>query len=191
MIPYSEAPSIDEVIRAFLWAMIGLAHYSDKLPNLNRPLRDDEAAWRAYGEILFWLHKPSITENNMREKCAPCWEHLECLYIRAALDPLFLIEKSIRWGAEHNKVRIKDPLIIFPSEVKAILAECVKIMPELTSLFKFISWRRQEHNKFIIETLGKIGDETTIPLLEPILESAELGADAARAIRKIRERKVT
>ena len=191
MIPYSEAPSIDEVISAFLSAIIGLAHYRDKLPYLNRPLRDDEAAWRAYGEILFWLHKPSITESNMREKCAPCWERLESLYIRAALDPLFLIEKTISWGAQYNKVRVKDPLIIFPSEVKAILEECVKIMPELTSLFKFISWRRQEHNKFIIETLGKMGDETTIPLLEPILESAELGAEAAKAIRKIRERKVT
>lgn len=191
IIPYSEGPSIDEAIRAFLWATIGLAHYSDKLPCLNRPLRDDEAAWRAYGEIIFWLHKPSITESSMREKCAPCWERLESLYIRAALDPLFLIEKSMKWGAEYNKVTIKDPLIVFSSEVKGILAECVKIMPELTSLFKFINWRRQENNKFIIETLGKIGDETTIPLLEPILESDELGADAARTIRKIRERKGT
>jgi energy-coupling factor transporter ATP-binding protein EcfA2 len=190
IIPYSEVPSIDEAIRAFLWAIIGLAYHSDKLPHLNRPLRDDEAAWRAYGEILFWLHKPSITESDMREKCAPCWERLESLYIRAALDPLFLIEKSIRWGAEHNKVRIKDPIIIFPSEVKAILTECVKIMPELTSLFKFVSWRRQERNKFIVEMLGKIGDETTIPFLEPILESAELGAEAARAIHDIRGRKI-
>ncbi len=191
IIPYSENPSIDDAVRAFLWATIGLAHYSDKLAHLNRPLKDDEAAWRAYGEILFWLHKPSITESEMREKCAPCWERLESLYIRAALDPLFLIEKSIRWGAEYNKLRIKNPIILFPSEVKAILVECVKIMPELTSLFnKVINWNREERNKFIIEMLGKIGDEIIIPVLEPILESAELGAEAARAIRKIRERKV-
>jgi hypothetical protein len=154
-------------------------------------LRDDEAAWQAYQEILFWLHKPSINEDTMRKNCAPCWERLQSLYIRAALDPLFLIEKSIRWGTDHNKVRIKDPIIIFPSEVKVILEECIKIMSELTSLFKFISWRRQEYNRFVIETLGKIGDETTIPLLEPILESAELGAEVSKAIRNIRARKIT
>jgi hypothetical protein len=189
-IPNPESHSIQDAVDTFLWAIVGLARYTDLPRVTNRPLRDDEAVWQSFGEILFWLHKPAVPENVMKKNCSPCWERLLSGYIHAAIDPLMLIVRQIGYAAGIDKGFLKDIVNAFPLEIRTILEKGLKIRSNLTSLFRNNPWTKQEHGKFIIEMLSRIGNETTVPLLEPLLDLPEIGAAVASAIRSIRSRKV-
>ncbi|MFX0199614.1 MAG: NERD domain-containing protein [Candidatus Hodarchaeota archaeon] len=187
-VPDPESVSVQGTVKAFILALVGLARHTEAPPRLRRPLRDDEAAWQAYGEILFWLHKPSITEDTMRKNCAAFWQRLLRGFIHAAVDPLMHIGEQTRGWRGTDQEWLRDPILTFPTEVRAVLEGGLKAKEKLTSLFTRYTWLEKKRDKFIIEMLGEVGDETTITLLEPLLESPELGILAVNAIRSIRTR---
>lgn len=187
-IPDSQPGSIQDAVESFLLGIVGLARYVDYPPLLQRPQRDDEAAWQAYREILFWLHNPLIEEETRRRNCAPCWRRLLRVFSRAAIDPLMRIQEAIRSGLSARLGVYKDPVTFFPSEVRVVLEAGLKARSELTTLFGDHDWFKKDHGKFMVEMLEEVGDETSIPLLEELLESPDLAQTAARAIRAIRER---
>jgi len=188
VIPKAESHSIHDAVSAFVWGIVGLSRYVDEPPSLNRPMKNDEAAWQTYREILFWLYKPLITERAVQERCSPCWQRLQSIYSTAAVDPLFHINKGIESGNQVTKAKLINPIDAFPKDVKIILEQGVKRLSELSSLFTSGIYARIERDKFIVDTLSKVGDESTVPILEEVIDSPELGTDAAKAIRRIRTR---
>jgi hypothetical protein len=62
----------------------------------------------------------------------------------------------------------------------------LKNRTSLTSIFRWGGNRDEALIKFIIDALGRIGDDSTIPLLSEVSDDPRLGADSIAAIRKIR-----
>lgn len=187
LIPVSEATiCIQFSVESYILSVIGLARHNKTPLRLQRPLREDEEAWQIYGEILFWLHKPSINNEVLREKCASCWQILlgRCRF--AAVDPLMRIEETISNFAGKIPGGFKQLHVEFKSEVKVILETVLREKSKLSSLFKDGEWRGAERQRFIITMLEKVGDLNSIPILEHLLESPEVGAIAADAIRIIK-----
>jgi len=189
-LPNSESFYTQGSVESFLLGIVGIARYAESPPLLNRPLRDDEAAWQAYREILFWLHKPSLEETSVRENCAPCWHRLMQRFIRSAIDPLMRIVQAIGEGLSTRLEFYKDPVQFFPLEVKYVVEEGLTIRSELTSLFGKEDIFRKDHGRFLVGILEQLGDETSIMALEKLLDDSQLGTPAARAIRVIRARMV-
>ncbi len=189
-IPGSEYANVQDSIKSFLLAIIGLGRYTEEPPRLMRPMRDDEAAWQFYREILFWLHKPSVGEETIRSKCSSCWHNLLNRYSHAAVDPLMRIQEEIRGGMSARLGFYKDLITFFGSEVRSILESGIKIESELTCIFGDHQYFKEKHARFMIETLEEIGDESSIPLLEKLIERSDIGQAAINAIRSIRARTV-
>jgi DNA replication protein DnaC len=190
-IPDHKPFMIHDAIESFLLGIVGLARYTDNPPLLKRPQRDDEAAWQCYREILFWLHKPSIEDQTVRKNCAPCWQRLLGRFSCAAIDPLMRIQGAIRSGISARLGFYKDPASFSPSEVKDILEAGLEARSELTSLFGDHDYFKKDHGNFMVKMLEEVGNETSISLLENLIESADLGQIAAKAIRTIRARVVS
>ena len=175
-------------IESFLLGIVGLARYTDNPPLLKRPQRDDEAAWQCYREILFWLHKPSIEDQTVRKNCAPCWQRLFGRCSHAAIDPLMRIQGGILDGFSTRLGFYKDPATFFPSEVKDVLEAGLKAKSELTSIFGDHAYFKKDHVNFMVKVLEEVGNKTSIPLLEELIESADFGQMAAKAVKTIRAR---
>lgn len=182
---------IQDAIESFLLGIVGLARYTENPPLLKRPQRDDEAAWQCYREILFWLHKPSIEEQAVRKNCAPCWQRLLGRFSHAAIDPLMRIQSGILDGFSARLGFYKDPATFFPSEVKDILEAGLETKSELTSLLGDHIYFKKDHGNFMVQMLEEVGNETSIPLLEKLIESTDIGQIAVKAIRAIRARMVS
>lgn len=190
-IPDHKPFMIQDAIEAFLLGIVGLARHTDNPPLLKRPQRDDEAAWQCYREMLFWLHKPSIEEQTVRKNCAPCWQRLLGRFSHAAIDPLMRIQGGILDGFSARLGYYKDPATFFPSEVKDILEAGLEAKSELTSLFGDHIYFKKDHGNFMVQMLEEVGNETSIPLLEKLMESTDIGQIAVKAIRAIRARIVS
>jgi hypothetical protein len=74
-----------------------------------------------------------------------------------------------------------------PQEAKPLLEASLQNRNSLSSVFKWGGRNDEALMKFVIESLGRIGDKNTIRLLQNVTDDPKFGAHAIGAIRKIRE----
>jgi len=180
----------DDLAGAFLLSHIGMAQTAESLPAFDLSPDQNEESWRTWGEILFWLHRPGVSTASAREACAPCWRKLQGPLLLASIDPLFEMERYARFHSLRGGI-YNTAETTFPHELKTLHEKALPKNSELTSILGFPSHWRDDRAIFMIEELGRLGDEDSILVIEPHVESATLGRSAVNAIRCIRERLIS
>jgi hypothetical protein len=175
-----------EATSCFLTAVAACARLLDHPPEFQASAADDGAAWAAYGTILFWLQRPGLAEADRRARCTSVWERLLTELPFQAVDPLIRFATA-RPSLIQSEV---DTLVTitqaFPDEVRRVLVFGLRHHSRLTTVFTCGPY--DGYLGFLIAWLGRLGDQHTAPLLEDFLESPEVGATAAEALRAIRSR---
>lgn len=188
--PRSEGIFVDEVGGVFLLAHIGLALTAERLPDpgFQTNAGVDEIGWRTWGEIIFCLHKPNMQQSDVLAACAQPWKQLNGPLLLASIDPWWRMEKYLRF---HNTRRhLFHPVSeCFASEAKILLEKALPRSSELTSLLRPFPDSAIGRTAFVIEMLGAVGDERSVLLLRPLIDSRTLGRSAVNAIREIRLRR--
>jgi len=174
--------SPQEAVTAFLLGIEGCARWSDEPPVYDGDESLPHQAWGVIGRILFWAQRPA------RRDCAPqiaaLWKSLQGEVLVAASDVLYYVANSDRFfGDRHHKSF--DLIATFPKEARRV-AEAGLAHEGLTpSLFPYFSNLDGGLKGFLITTLGRVADETAIPLLRPFVDDAKLGKRAIEAIERI------
>ncbi len=132
------------------------------------------AAWQAYGEIIFWLYKPGLHEQEVVAMCVPLWEFLTSAIPFDAVDPLFFFELATGCTLDRHEHPFGRMMQQFGDEVRSILEFGIRHSEKLTSIdVRWAQWSRGriERTEFIIRTLGTVGNAQTIHLIEPLIDS--------------------
>ena len=142
----------------------------------------DELAWAIYGAILFWLYKPDISDERRREACAPLWERLFAEARFEAIDPLIWFEQASRMR-DRGRHAVKDLCDASPQETRRILEFGLKNCDRLTGLFPRTPFD-DSRASFAVRWLGVVGDRNTARILEPHVNSPDLGRVVVEALRR-------
>lgn len=178
---------IDDAVGAFACAVIGLSKHGEDFPQLKRPMKAKEVAWRTIGEILFWMHKPHLSAQECRSQGAPLWRRLIDGFAAAAVEPLMHLEQFF---SEQVLIEVKGLQVvrdIFRDEVRELLERALGSFDDLSSLFEIGKWDSvsEKRQTYVIRTLGEIGNRETIAKLQVFADHPKLGVTAVEAIRKL------
>jgi hypothetical protein len=161
-----------------------------------RPLSELEYAWQKCGELQFWLAK-SASMDELTERCEPLWTILLGADRRAAVDPLMWIEREAaqerHLARESGGAGIRSIVSAFPGQARKLFSAVVSEIDILPSVFDVGTgdYGKRERALFVIETLGRIGTEESIALIDSLADSPFLGEAVVSAIRSIRSRRDT
>jgi hypothetical protein len=183
--PGEECFAPQDATSRYVTAAIGRAALSEEPPAWGPADPDDRRAWLVYGAILHWMFRPGLPDSDRKSACAPLWQILLRELPFEAVDPLYRFEQIVdaRPGRER---RVLDVLCAaFPDEMRRVLEFGMKHRERLTSLFHRSPFR-ERRPAFIIRCLGQVGNRDTVKVLEPLLDSPELGPDAVEVVRKLK-----
>ena len=178
---------LDDAVAAFAWAVIGLAKHGEDFPQLKRPMKAEEVAWRTVGEILFWMHKVHLSDQERRSHCAPLWRRLIDGFATATVEPLMLLEQ---FSSEQALMRVEGLQTVrdaFREEVRDLLERALENLENVSSLFEAGKWPyfSEKRQNEVIHTLGEVGNRETIIKLRVFADHPKLGVTAVEAIRKL------
>ena len=178
----------DDLSGVFLLAHIGLARTAETPPVLSAS-DVDEVSWQYWGYIIFWLHKSGATEADVRNACASYWEEFGRSLLNASVDPIFRMESYARGRQLSNNI-YRPPEEMFREELKWLFERALPRFSDLTSLLGVDPDSVERRAVFMIEALGRLGDEASVLILQPFVDSGRMGRIAVKSIRAIRERAV-
>jgi hypothetical protein len=171
----------------YVLAMRGCARYLEEAPSRGQPQTGIDGAWHAYGAILFWLYKPGLSPYDRRAAATSWWGRLRSEWtlesigvLRALDDAHFKVERK-GGGTLH------DLCSVFPGEVRWLLEFGLANRAMLTELLRPM-FLRGDMESWLIRWLSVVGDRGTAELLEHLVDTPDLGADALKALRKLNEK---
>ena len=170
----------------FWLAHVGLARICANPPELPAPRSAEEESWQQWGVILFWSQKQDVPESIVRTRCEPAWQRLSTDLLRAAIDPLFQMERYVH--SQPRSIQFRPIRDVFPRELKNLLERSLAIASQLTSINSRGQRSPHECVHFMLATLAHVGDELSLAAVEPLCESAAHGRAAVRAVKAIRAR---
>jgi hypothetical protein len=172
------------VVTCYVCAVWGCAQFLDEPPALSQPETDEERAWQAYGAILFWLYKPGVSIEQRPTACASWWDrlHSECAF--EAVTPLLHLE-HVGFGFLPKDTGVAADLCsACPNEIRRILEFALNNRSRVKGRFGLIPCR-DDDVAGIIRLLGVVGNRQTVKLLEPFLDTPDLGAHAVETVRRL------
>ena len=167
----------------FACAHMGCARYRETPPVLKSIATDDQLAWQLYGEIIFWLCRPGLSDSEVDAKCVPILEQLRTKYPFEAVDPL------VRFGNEaHTKGSpIQRMYAKYNNTLRQILEFGLANRTHLSTVFTDRgSWTGKEQVEFMIKELAIIGTTDSIRVIEPLIDSPEFSSWAVDAVRTLK-----
>lgn len=168
-------------IAAHLEAIRGWARVAEALPPTTA-IGDDGRAWRNFDELVFTLYRPPTAAERTADSA---WRWLLGDLRGAAVD----VMHQIKWatGFSGREANLHDELVRhFPGQIRQLLQWGLAHREGLTSLLPFPD---SDHRaRYIVDTLGLLGDDTTIGLLHSYVLDPQLGESAVRAILHIQAR---
>jgi hypothetical protein len=182
----ADSTSPQESAAAYALGVAGCAQFMDEAPKYTGPDTAEHGAWHIVGEILFWLLRNKKDHRRDTDRIERLWVRLTSDAPLAAADALYRIYNGLVL-MDSEKRRDFDLVAQCPSVAKPLLEQGLKNRTSLTSIFRWGGSKDEALVKFVIEALGRIGDDSTIPLLREVSDDPRLGAHAIAAIRKIRE----
>ncbi|MEU1932902.1 hypothetical protein ACH49O_20220 [Streptomyces coeruleorubidus] len=144
----------------------------------------DAEAWRAYGRILFWLHRPDLTPVQQRQRCRPLWERLSADLAPAAVDPLHWLHQAASLSPDSSQTALGRLIQRFSDRVRAILHHGLENIDVLTSAFPHPS--SEDRSRTVIGLLATLGDATSESVLTRFIEHPTLAVPTVHAIRRIK-----
>ncbi|MBN1458351.1 MAG: NERD domain-containing protein [Armatimonadetes bacterium] len=182
--PPADCNSPQSTTASFLYGFVGCAMHLLTPPDLGAPPSVALEAWRLYGEIVFWLHKPALTDKDKRAHCESLWLRLKGDLAFEAVDPLCQFVRA-GMGQPGEPQPVKALFESFPDELRQILEFGLRNQHRIVTL-----WKQPENRlRIIISLLGTVGSLDTLPLLNPFIDDDTLGHEAIRAIGEIKQRK--
>lgn len=121
----------------------------------------------------------------MRGGCETAWKALSTDLLKAAVDPLFQLE---RYGFGGRDVAFRPISDAFPEELKILLERSLPLAAELTSIDPSGFPSPQERVDFMIDMLATVGDDVSLAVLESLCDSPVHGRAAVGAVKAIQAR---
>ena|SRR5215469_5296256 len=148
----------------------------------------DQHAWRLVGTLLFTIE--SLTSgNSLQSQETSQSQILDQIFEEvpfAIADVLYQIHHaSLIWGTQSPSLKKFDLARLFPKEFREIADHSLRNKEHLTSVFSTFEFGKGDRARFLIQTLGRVGDENNLELLRSLIDDPDLGNDALRAIRSI------
>ncbi|MET9462136.1 hypothetical protein ABZY05_45200 [Streptomyces canus] len=180
-VPY---PFWQSAVNCHLLGIEGCAfHLPAPPPLLTDHEGNDAEAWRCYGRILFWLHRPGLEQSEREVRCAPLWEQLAGPLLNAAVDPLHQFQSVVMFARDARNSALGRLVDAFPAQARVILHHGLTAPDHLTTLFPHVL--TQDRTATVLRLLAHAGDRTSLPLLTAYCNHPELGSTAAETIRRI------
>jgi hypothetical protein len=172
--------SLNEDLESHLAAFRAWVHFRDDLPPYDEPSGLDEEAWQAVDQLLLGIARGPGAPN-----AGAIWNDLLGRLAPAAVDVLSHLSR-FEFRLSERRSAISQLVEGHRAQIRALLAWSLLHLDDLTSRFSLPD--TGDRVGFIIGTLGVVGDEATVALLEPFLTDERHGSAAVSAIRQIRER---
>lgn len=170
--------SAQDATATFVLAVEGCARWMDTPPLYTCGDTPSHRAWATFGEILFWTHRKSDIARRL-------WSRFDGPTRLAAADVLYNIAHC-SWKLDGDGRSPLNLIAIYPGEIRPIVEDCVRQRESLPSAFKYGGSRDRSVVSYLIEVLGKVGDEDSVRLLQELVDNLEFGRHAIHAIESIR-----
>jgi hypothetical protein len=190
-----DTPYIQGVGSCYALAMEGSAQLMERPPQLKDCQGQDAEAWQCYGAIIFWLHRSELSRDDIAERCAPLWRRLATDLAPAAADALYWLSHPSVAVSSEGKPILPKLIGTFREELRNMLEWSLEHRQSLTSIFGHRGHGSPIRGRggladYIINTLGHVGNVSTVELLRTYADDSILGSTAIKSIRKLTEGQV-
>lgn len=180
-----ESPFRQESVGALILGIAGWATISAEPCRLEGPDMPNLRAWGLVAQMLFWMFRLGPAPSKARIRSL--WECLNSEAPLAAADVFY--ELSCLGGSSELRNDVHGKLMrLFPDETRKMLDGSLTHRDRLTSLFRPWQGRDIELLRFVIESHGEFGRETSLESLRSLAEDLKVGPAAIAAIKQIRNR---
>lgn len=162
------------------------AHLPSPPPILDGHQGADAHAWRCYGQILFWIHRPGVSADDQNVRCTPLWEQLTTSLLDADVDALQQFQYAAVFAQDLRTSALGRIIDTFPDQSRTVLHHGLSAPDRLTSLFPHP--QANDRTATVIRLLARVGDRSSHPLLAAYRDHTVLGGTAADTIRHINDR---
>ena len=183
---HSDCHSPQEATSAYVIGIAGCSDFMNEPPTYTGPDTPEHLAWKIIGQILFWRFWRARDLQRADSRVEELWTLLGDNTAIATADVLYRLADT--WlGYHFERAKEVNLITLFPKQVKLLLELSLRRRESLKSVFPWGGTRDDGLLRFVVATLGRIGNDGTIPLLMEISDDPKLGAVAVRAIQQIRE----
>lgn len=184
------SPFWRDTVSCHLLGIEGCAAHLSAPPSLLQGHQSTDAdAWRCYGHILFWLHRPGLGQHERDARCAPLWEQLTGALLDATVDPLHQFQYAAMFAQDIRTSALGRIVDAFPAQARTVLHHGLTAPDHLTSLFPHP--QPDDRTATVLRLLARVGDRSSLPLLSAYRTHPTLGSTAADTIRRINNRTIT
>lgn len=183
-----DTPVVEEPGLCFFTALRGCARWRSGPPGmLVNEIGDIAEAWRAIGELVFWVHRSKFWSDDDWQRCLELWTLLCGDLAGCAADPLRALFAAQTFQHDNGSDFMKL-VELFPREIR-LAFECQLDLLGQTPRIKGLSGivlNEQDWLRLIANVLGCVGTENSIEKMTPYVDHPFAGEDVINAIRKIR-----
>ena len=174
----SDSSSPQESTAAFLLAMEGCARFMEEPPLYTGGEAPTHRAWAMIGRIFFWTYRKSDVARTVWSQCD--------LPTRLAVPDVLYNVVHCRWQLGEPREPV-DLVALYPNEVRALAEHCLRERESLSTVFNYGGGRGPAVVSYLVEVLGRVGDENCARFLQSLIDDVELGKYAIAAIQSIRK----
>lgn len=173
-----------EAATDYLIAIMACTKFMNEPPEYQEAVTPTEFAWSIVGQILFWHIRLEVDRVKAMDQIIGLWEAARGIAAPSIPDVLSHLARGTMF-----ELWDKTPDLVesYKEEVRAVLEEAVIRREQISSLIGF-SHSNKELAQYTVQTLGAIGNESSVLLLQQLMDDPELGRDAVEAIFQIRRR---
>jgi hypothetical protein len=183
---HSDSHSPQEATAAYVLGIAGWSDFMNEPPTYTGPDTPEHLAWKIIGQILFWRFWRNRDLQRADSRIEELWTLLGDNTAIATADVLYHLAHT--WlGYDFERAKEINLITLFPKQVKLLLELSLRRRESLKSVFPWGGTRGDGLLRFVVATLGRIGNDGTIPLLMEISDDPKFGAQAISAIQQIRE----
>ena len=136
-------------------------------------------AWARIGQIFFWRCRGSDAGRTL-------WSQLGGPTRLAVADVLYNVV-FCDWKLAGDGRSPVDLVAIYPDDIRAIVEDCLRERKSLPTVFNYGGSRDRNVVSYLIDVLGRVGDENSARLLQTLIDDLECGKHAILAIESIRK----
>jgi hypothetical protein len=181
----AESFSPQEAVLSFMLAIKGWAKHESLPPEYRVPTTVDDLAWKTMGQLLYWHFRQADTHSESK-RIQELWNRLSHETPDAVADVLYQLSHS-QWRAREDSFEIRLETL-YSDQVRPLFEHSVERRASLTSIFRHGGRQDPSVIRYILDTLGDIGNQNTISLLNGLVEDPSLGMVSIKAIAAIRSR---
>lgn len=178
-----DEPFVYEAATDFLISIMACAKFMNEPPDYQDPVTPNALGWSIVGQILFWHMRLEIDRIKAVGRISDLWAAARGIAAPAIPDVLRHLNRGMMLELGNP---IPDLVETYKNEVRAVLEEAIVRRKEMSSLIGSFSRLQKELVQYTVQTLGAIGKESSVFLLQPLIDDPDFGRDAVDAIFQIR-----